>query len=207
MEGLKKRLFAFGVVTCLFGGFITFAAVRKVEGKAETWLEQQAPDLVDGYSFLRGNGLNEQTYKMDKETYRVLEPYGIVSRVYQKQGKNVDVVLIASNNKVSFHDPRICFSAQGWTLEDPRVVSVETTSRGAIPVSFTKLVGREYQQGKRLAAFFYKGPDGFHANTSRLQLSLLLVDVTGEKTGGQFCAIASSGFREEALEVTLHRFR
>ena len=172
MEGLKTRAFVLAGLFLVAAGF-NLTASRQAHGprKTETWMEARAPDVVSGMSYFRGGDNPAQSYRMDKITYNMLAPFGIVARDYVgKDGKNFDVVLIASETRASFHDPRICFSGQGWILNDQNTVEVPTKSRGVVPVTLASMNG----QGKKnqLAAFFYRGPSGFHATTISLKFDM-----------------------------------
>lgn len=170
MEGLKKRTYIFAAVLIAAGAF-NFATYSRAErpDKDETWMEARAPEKIGSMTFARDPANPQQSYKMNKQTYDMLAPFGIVSRVYSDNNTGFDVVLIASESRASFHDPRICFSGQGWTLVEQKTVEVNTRTRGVVPVTITKMDGPKRGQ---LAAFFYRGPSGFHATTIKVKLDM-----------------------------------
>lgn len=177
MEGLKKRCFIFGSILIIAGICITLIPRRANAAIDEKWMEDKSPMTLAGYQFDASPENPKQSYKMDDRTYQLLQPYGIVSRRYVGRGVDYDVVLIASNNDDSFHDPRICFGAQGWTIEGQKFVSVEVPGRGKIPISLVTM-SSEREKGK-LAAFFYKTPKGYQSSTAGITLSIFMGPLTG----------------------------
>ena len=133
-------------------------------------MEQMTPTAIGNYKLL-------STYKMEPSTYQELQPYGIVSRIYGNGKQAYDVVLVASNRKTSFHDPRVCFPAQGWQFETQKKVNIVTGSRGAIPVSIISMEGQDGSQ--QFAAFFYRGRRGFYASPQALSWAMFLDQFAG----------------------------
>ena len=114
-----------------------------------------------------------QSYRMNDITYKMLAPFGIVARQYTtRDGKVFDVVLIASESRASFHDPRICFSGSGWTIADQRTAEVQTRTRGTVPVMIVTM--ENGQKRDQMAAFFYRGPSGFQASTRGLKWDMFV---------------------------------
>lgn len=171
MEGLKKRAYLFAVVMLVAGAINYFTWARHERpNKDEKWMEARAPEKIGDMSFIRSPENPAQSYKMNQITYDMLAPFGIVARQYTSNSRAYDVVLIASESRASFHDPRICFSGQGWTLVEQNTVEVETKTRGKVPVTITKMDSNT-KRGQ-LAAFFYRGPSGFHATTISVKLDM-----------------------------------
>jgi hypothetical protein len=137
------------------------------------------------------------SYKMNDVTYSTLQPYGIVARIFEnsKNAQVFDVVVIASDSKDSFHDPRVCFSAQGWVMNNQWLDTVKTASRGDVPVTITLMDGPEDKN--QLAAFVYKGPGGFYGNTQRLKVAMFRETLFGGgKLDGAFYRFIP-GYRDE----------
>lgn len=175
MEGLRKRVMVLGAAFIVAG--LAFQAVAHTKGisRTESWMEQKAPKELPGYDMvpnLKGDN-PEVSYVSDESVYKVLTPYGIVARIFrEKQGvKMFDVNVIASSTKDSFHDPRVCFSAQRWTLEKETRAMVKTQTRGEVPVTLAEMSHRDH--GRHPAVFFYRGPDGFTSSTSGLKIQML----------------------------------
>lgn len=173
MERLTRNTF---IVAGVFGIIGTaFLVSRKSEPPEKTEKDMQAlvPDVVAGWPYHRDSKDPEISYTMDKGTYDLLQPFGIVARTYWKGSREYDVVVIASRSKDSFHDPRVCFSAQGWTVEDFKYEVVDTESRGTVPVSLITMSKDSQGQSNKLAAFFYKAPAGqFYADTRKFKFGL-----------------------------------
>lgn len=181
MEGLKKRSL---IVVCLIlvtGLVIAFSNPELGEPKTEQWMiDNSVRDEFDGYVMINGTDGPDITYAMDELTYNTLDPYGIVSRVFtnSETGEQYDVVLIASQSKDSFHDPRVCFSSQGWALSNQWGDTVKTKTRGDVPMTIALMDGDGGVN--RLAAFLYKGSSGtFYGSTKRLKLAMFLEQLKG----------------------------
>ena len=142
---------------------------------------ENSPTELEGYSMRGGPDSPLYSYKMDPLTYNVLEPYGIVARIYEDKvsGQQYDVVIVASRSKESFHDPRVCFSSQGWALSNQWVDKVTTKSRGDVAVTIAVMDGTDTKD--QIAAYLYKGPEGFYANTQRLKMAMLFEQLRGGK--------------------------
>ena len=69
-----------------------------------------------------------------------------------------DCVLIAGNSKDNFHDPHVCFSAQGWDITKDEQQVVHTKTRGDIPVSVVQISG---QNRSEYAVYFGSPGSGF----------------------------------------------
>jgi len=170
MERLKLRTYGLGATLVVFGAVLLLTKEANAAPKTEEWMVTQSPDRVESVQYQPGD-VPGMSYKMDKVTYDTLHPFGIVSRVYNTPDGQFDAVLIASRSKNSFHDPRVCFSGQGYTLEDQKIIKIPTQSRGEVPATFTHLGGRN---GGRYAIFCYKGPNGFVDTTMGLKVSMFL---------------------------------
>ncbi|MCB8933164.1 MAG: exosortase-associated EpsI family protein [Chthonomonadaceae bacterium] len=177
MERLKKRSFVLAGVLIVAGLAIQLTPrISLAAGKTEDQLEKLAPMQVDDYKMIPGQDDPGQSYKMNQMTYDELKPFGIVSRVFQNGTRSFDVVLIASNRKESFHDPRLCFTSQGYTLLEEVQKDVET-SRGPIPITFAKM--KSLQGEPMITAFFYRGNNGYYATAQRFAFDNLLRQLKG----------------------------
>jgi hypothetical protein len=95
------------------------------------------------------------------------------------------VVAIASNSKESFHDPQICFSAQGWRLSNQRDDVIKTKTRGDVPVT---LVDMEQRGDNRVAMYFFRLSKGYYGNMGLVKRDMLkhLFTNWGQKDEGAF---------------------
>ncbi len=179
MEGLKLRAI---VVCALLGAVGVAIALYKPptsQTKDELWIAEHSPTQINGFTMQQSAESPLYSYKMNESTYNVLEPYGIVARVFDDDvsDQQYDVVLVGSRSKESFHDPRVCFSAQGWSLSNQWVDKVETKTRGTVYFTITVMDGVSSRD--QIAAYVYNGPGCFFANTQRLKGALLWETLIG----------------------------
>jgi hypothetical protein len=142
-------------------------------------MEQHLPKQIGDYRFVTGNAGPEQTYKMEPSTYDALRPFGIVCRKFSNGDKTFDVVVIASSSRASFHDPRLCFSAQGWNITKESQYTFQDNGEN-VPCT---VVDMESPAGKSIAIFFYKGPDGYYGSTTKLKIGMFMNDLKGKLKG------------------------
>lgn len=178
MEGLMKRVFVLCAVFAAFGLLIFGTSRKDFKKKTEDELISMAPLTVGNMAFTPSPTDHRITYRMDEVTYKTLNPFGIVARRYNDGDKHFDAVLIASRSRASFHDPRICFTAQGWTIEKQSNEVVQSKKRGKVPIT---LVEMRHQDGRRnMAAYFYKGPGGkFYGTTQGLKWGMFFEQLRG----------------------------
>jgi hypothetical protein len=167
MEGLRTRAMVMGLALIGVGVVIQLTPAVQLVKRTEEFLEKKAPTQVGDFKFYSEpmSAKPHQSYAVGQETYDTLKPFGIVGRVYTNGELAFDVLLIASNDKNSFHDQRVCFSAQGWTLTQQTKESIET-SRGRVDLTFARM--RHASGAEQITAYFYRGPGGFHAAPSQL---------------------------------------
>jgi hypothetical protein len=180
-----------------------FTARADIAPKTEKWMEDQAPVAIGSYRFIPGGENPKQSYRMGESTYETLKPYGIVSRIFEFDGKRYDTVLIASQNNESFHNPEVCFTGQGAVLLGQDDRKVVTQSHGDIPVRFVHM--KSSDDINRLAVFFYKGPKGFHSTTQSLKVDMAMHVLTkGKKSDGVFYRIIA--MNPDTSEADLLKF-
>ncbi len=144
MEGLRKRAILLAGVFVVVGiGFQALSARAERITRTESWMIKVAPKELPGYTMVpsRDPKNPEVTYTSDPIVYQTLVPYGIVAREFREKGgpKHFDVNVIASSTKDSFHDPRVCFTAQGWNLDKQSEAIVKTSTRGDVPVTLAEM--------------------------------------------------------------------
>lgn len=210
MERLKRNIYVLAGILAVAGLTVTAFGTRKAVQQDENDLEKMLPVRVLGAEYVPGREDDGQTYKMTDMSYRVLQAtFGIVCRVYDINGDSFDTVIVASRAKDSFHDPNICFSAQGWLIEKRTVDYVQTELRGKVP--YTRITAyNEQRRSRSMAAFLYKGPEGFVDDTNVLKLQFLREEMMlGDNLDGVFYRFIPE-FRgtptEEEQEEKLERF-
>ncbi len=185
MEGLMKRVLVLSGFFAVAGA-VFLALPNAAESHVdEQWMKEHAPEAVGSYQYEKSADDPLISYKADEATYEMLSPFGIVSRRYfNGEGKRFDMVLIAGNDKENFHDPHVCFRAQGWTFLEDRKIVVPTKSRGDIPATFAKIENKGVESA---ALFFYRGPKGFYPSTPNLGFAMLAGPLMGDfKTDAVF---------------------
>ena len=117
MENMNKAMIV-ACVAILPGAVWSGAQLSKPKVTLdESWLIDRVPDIVPGYRLLPSDTNPKTTYKMDPETYAELEPIGITAQIYRDaQGHEFEAVVIAGQDMATFHDQRVCFTTQGWSL-------------------------------------------------------------------------------------------
>lgn len=164
MERLKFRVFVLGACLLVAGGAIQAMPRPDLHSKDATFMEEKAPRAVGKFKYernpnaespLKKGEFHDCSYMVDKNTYDLLQPFGVVGRIYSDGSKAYDVLLISGNDKNCFHDNRVCFSGQGFTITK-QSDEILDTPRGDIPITFLEL--QHKINGKMMAAMFYKGP-------------------------------------------------
>jgi hypothetical protein len=184
MERLNKRFLTLAGFFAVAGA-IFLALPSKAESIVdEQWMKDHAPATVADYRFQTSADDPQISYRMDDSTYEMLNPFGIVARTYYNMGRQFDVVLIAGNDKENFHDPHVCFNAQGWTFLEDKVIQIPTKTRGTISATYARIS----QRGRdSITVFFYRGPKGFYPSTPNLGMAMLLGPLMGDfKTDAVF---------------------
>jgi len=176
MERLITRAYVFGAILIASGVAIHAWPKPKVERKTEEWMQQHLPTTVGKYVFYPPHPGAQETSRMDQSVYDILKPFGIVCRVYQANDEQYEVAVIASQSDDSFHDPRVCFSAQKWTLGPMIETPIPTKKHGTVYATITEMTG---PPGERIAAFLYKGPNRFYPTTAELKWVMLFEQLRG----------------------------
>jgi hypothetical protein len=170
MERLTARAYALSAFLIMIGGASLLYARGGTEARIdEQWMEERAPSQIPGYKLVPGPEGMAYTYKMDEDTYDILRPHGIVARQYTDGEHSFDAVLITSDSHESFHDPKICFSGQGWQFNSTRRETIEIPDGRVIPITIVEMTGPTEDA---VAAYFYHGPRGYVSDPKRLQLDM-----------------------------------
>lgn len=174
MEGLIKRIWVLAAIVLACGAFTMFSPPSRNKPINEDWMAERTPNAVGQFRFQPDpTGVEKnQSYRMGKSTYDTLQPSGIVAKRYDSGGKIYDVVVIASDSSKSFHDPRVCFTASGWTIVDQQQAQIHTKSRGDVPMTFVKMTGSG-TDGKS-AMYCYRGPNGFVSVARKMRWDMLV---------------------------------
>ncbi len=169
MEGLSKRLGILCAVILTSGIVNHFGPSIPQKERTEEEVAAMLPLKVNNFTAQLANG-QYCSYRLDQSNYDVLHPWGIVARAFSNGPEKYEVVAIASRRKESFHDPQTCLTAQGWTLTNQRVSSVETKSRGTVPITLFEM---EKGSEKHTALYFLKLTEGYFAEFSTVKTQML----------------------------------
>lgn len=191
MEGLGKRLGILCATVLTTGLVLNFAAKPKQVERKEPEIAAMLPLKVDHFTAELAKG-QYCTYKLDQSNYDILQPWGIVARVFTDGPSGYEVVAIASRKKESFHDPQTCLTAQGWALSNQRVTTVTTNTRGTIPITLFEMdKGTEHMT----AMYFLKTTQGYFAEFSAVKWAMFKYKVfhLGKDDEGAFIRIIPKG--------------
>ena len=195
MEGLGKRLGILCAIVLTAGATLTFAAKPKQVERTEVEVAAMLPDKVNHYTAEIAKG-QYCTYKLDQSNYDILQPWGIVARVFVDGASSYEVVAIASRKKESFHDPQTCLTAQGWLLSNQRVSTVTTKTRGIVPITLFEMdKGSEHLT----SMYFLKTTQGYFAEFSAVKWAMFKYKALhiGKDDEGAFIRIIPKGQSSE----------
>ena len=159
----------------------------------EQWLNQQVPVAFDGYTLA-------QKYKMDPETYAILDPYGIISRIMTNGTNTFDSVFIASDSSLSFHDPMECFSGQYNEVLNKVTVMCPTKSFGNVPITLMLLKNTKINEDM-YAAYCYMTPEGIVATPDQIHFIMFKHEIlTARPQQGAFYRVINQTPSDGAQE-------
>lgn len=197
---IAKRMVLLSAILVIAGVLVQIATERerRIPTISERELVAKVPNRIGAFTYIPSPEYPWATYRMDARTYDILKYPSIVARVFESGGRKFDATVIVSKNPDSFHDPRWCFTGSGWTIDHEQRGTIQTRTRGQIPVSFVRLGGKD----NRLAIYFYRDPNGvFHGSTSRLLWAMfqsaLLEGRRREAVFYRFIALADNATRED----------
>jgi hypothetical protein len=188
---MKKMLWILAGLMTSIGLAYNFAPRPHEKSMTEDEVIAMLPIKVGKFQPMLKQG-EKVSYTMDKSSYDILKPWGICARVFVSGNESYDVVAIASNSKESFHDPQICFSAQGWRLSNQRDDVIKTKTRGDVPVT---LVDMEQRGDNRVAMYFFRLSKGYYGNMGLVKRDMLkhLFTNWGQKDEGAFIRLIPTG--------------
>ncbi len=194
LRGARNRAFVAAGLLLAVGASLAFVPKPEATVRSEVWVASGLPERVGDYARVPAQDPKFPycSYKMDKGTYDILRPWGIVPRVFSNGRETYDVVVIGSNSKDSFHDPRVCFSAQGWNLSNEREEKIRTKTYGDVPVT---LVDMDHDGQKTIAMYFYRLREGYVGSNAGAKKEMLLYKLAklGKDNEGGFIRIIPSG--------------
>lgn len=203
MEVTVKKALVLAGVLLIFGTAARLQPAKTATWRTESWMEQNLPDSFTGYYMPRSAEKPNQTYDAGERQYKFLEPYGIVCRTFEKDDYAIDTVVIAGNDRDTFHDPYFCLPGQNWKITASKEDVIATKTRGNVPVSVITLT--DPSGGNHQAVFCYKGPTKMHPTQNSLYLDWFLSELKLSKPPeGAFYRFMT--VRGEVSEETLKKF-
>ena len=200
--GARKRAFIAAGLLLAVGASLAFAPKPSSVKRSEAWVASALPERVGDFAMMPPQDPKYPycSYKMGQTTYDILRPWGIVPRVFSNGKNTYDVVVIGSNTKDSFHDPRVCFSAQGWNLSNERIETVSTKSYGAVPVT---MVNMDHDGQKTIAMYFYRLREGYVGSNTGVKKQMFLYKLAklGKDDEGGFIRIIPNGSNPKPEEL------
>ena len=182
---IVRSLIVSGIMAAVGAGILVRGSAKayKVD---ETWLERQYPSSLGRYTMEPArDGSTGHSYTMDSETYKTLKPYGIVGRVLTDGQKRMDVVTLAGDSEESFHNPLLCFQAQGWETKDIQQITLRTKAHGEVRATVAEAI---HEGGApQYAVYTFEGPDGMVADPYQLKIDMFNSAIrTGKVQFGTF---------------------
>ena len=145
---------------------------RAYSDGSEEWMETVVPEQVPGFTLL-SSSRTDKSVRMSDVVYDVLQPFGITTRYLRgEDGRTYELVVLAGNTRKSFHDPRVCFTAQSWDIGNPGVYKINVPELGG-EIEVSAMVMKNVATGSEASAmFFYKTPFGIRPDTLRVPFDL-----------------------------------
>lgn len=170
---LKIVLGLFAVI----GIAAVFLKPRAYSDRTEEWMEAVVPEQVSGFDLV-SSSRTDKSVRMSDVVYEILQPFGITTRYFHGgDGRTYELVVLAGNTRKSFHDPRVCFTAQSWDIGDPGVYRINVPELGG-DIEVSAMLMKNVSTGTQASAmFFYKTPFGIRPNTLRVPFDLTFAKV------------------------------
>lgn len=180
MENMNKALIA--ACAAILPGAV-WSGTQMAKPKVtldEQWLLDRVPDSVPGYRLLGSKENPKITYRMDAQTYQELEPIGIAAQIYRDPaGNEYEAVVIAGQDMATFHDQRVCFTSQGWSLTKDQPGIVPSPDYGDVPV--LDLTVLKAGHGSSPAFFMWRSPQRFTNNRRTAKFDFLKSGIFGRE--------------------------
>lgn len=191
MERLGTKLGILAVAFMGTGMALNFAPRAKQVDRTEPEVAAMLPERVGKFFADLPQG-EYCSYKMDQSNYDILKPWGIVARLFHSGTERYDVVVIASRNKDSFHDPQVCLTAQGWNLTNEQLDVIHTKTRGDVPITRFDM---EQRGEKKTAMYFLKTTQGYYGSMKKLKFDMFTYKIKhmGTDDEGAFIRIIPHG--------------
>ena len=182
---IVRSLVVAGLFAALGAGILLRPAAKPLVVD-EAWLEKQYPVQVGPFvTQPAADGSTTHSYRMDETTYATLKPYGIVAKTMTDGTHTFDVVNISGDGEESFHNPLLCFAAQGWKITDTKRITIPTKTRGDVQAT---IASASHNGGApQYALYTYEGPKRTSPTPSDLKDDMVRSEfMTGKVQFGTF---------------------
>jgi len=189
MEVVVKRVLMLSSILLVFGLVAQLQPVTKPPTRTERWMEENLPMSVGNYAMLPSAEDPMISYRMDESVYKALKPYGVVARIFAKQEKRFDTVVVAANDRISLHDPHDCMPGNKMPIQWEKNLTLQTKSRGPINAMLMELRGVE---GRRFALYTFRGPTGTFALRDQLFWNWFVSELKGIRPDGALMRVMTT---------------
>jgi len=196
------RAWAIAVMLLVGAGILAATPRTPMAERRQPFYASKIPDSFGSYVLTRTVPTDPEN---DRATWDALQPDGIVEKVYKdRDGHDMDFLMLAGRSNSAFHDPQVCFRNQGWKLQAPQIRKMRLDSIGRdVDVN---LVSMESENGQQATAvYFFRSPLGFTAKPLIIMASLFGAKTLGISMGEGFfyrvILIHSSGDRDKDFQV------
>jgi hypothetical protein len=164
--------------SALWGGF---QMTQPKTTLTEQWLLDRVPTQIPGYRLIPSLENPRVTYRMSEETYAELEPVGITAQVFEDaDGRQYEAVVIAGQDMNTFHDQRVCFTTQGWSLTKNTEGHLVANDFGDVPILDLTVSKGDRQEAP--AFFMWRSPARFTNNRRTAKFDFLKSGLLSQET-------------------------
>ncbi|MDP3938387.1 MAG: EpsI family protein [Deltaproteobacteria bacterium] len=173
--------------------------------------EAQAAPELDALPARVGDWTSEGNLDMPQYVLDVLNPDAYVSRTYE-DGEGNGIYLFAQfhgTNRWGAHQPEVCFTSQGWSIEYQQLASTVEETLPGTDVTANRFLARKGQTTQVVLYWWFSSSNYQTASrTAQMLDSLKSQIIRGEGGGNGFIEVATTvtpGSEDEADE-RLRRF-
>lgn len=171
--------------------------------------EYQQHDAVSIHDFPRTTkGWESEELTITEEEYAILETRNAFARRYKKDGNEVDILIVYSqNNRKVSHPPEICYTGSGITILSKRNIELEANPDMKITANKLLLEQRKVQQ---LSVYWFKVGREFTENYWKQQALIAMDTLLNKPASSALIRISTvigrNGGTVETAEMTIRGF-
>ena len=188
---LRSSLAAFALSVCIVliyihlfsGGGVARTSVREFPARIGDWVGTEVP--------------------LDKEVVRILNPDRVIQKSYQKANSppvNLLVLYYGTIEKADLsHSPIVCFTGQGWEIEDTTVQSIPVSGVNSSHIKVNQLVQKKLDT-RMITLFWYQSAQKAYHNRGKQKLALFWDKVFGRSDRNAFVRITVNIPSDKSVE-------